>query len=180
MKARRLIVKIEEKLDILGRFLHKIALLLCLVLAGADLLVVVLEVITRTAGSTIIWSEELSRWLLVWMTFVGASVVLREKGHIRVAFFISILPKRIGRFISLIGECGVLVFLAFFTLLAWRVAVDAYKIEGDIILLPMFYPKFGLVIGGGLMLIHQLHAVLQAIEPYRCINNTTETVEREE
>ena len=32
------------------------------------------------SGFTI--SEELSRWLFVWMTFLGAVVALRENGHL--------------------------------------------------------------------------------------------------
>ena len=163
MKINQLILTIDRWLEQLGRFLNRIALILCVSLAGADLVVVIIEVVTRTAGSTFIWTEELSRWLLVWMTFIGASVVLREKGHIRVEYFISICPKKLGKVINVIGEIGVLVFLYFFTILAWRVAVDALRMEGDIISLPMFYPKLGLVIGGGLMLIHQLHLLIRAI-----------------
>ena len=154
---------IDQNLDKLGRLLHMFALILCVLLAGMDLVVVILEVVTRTAGSTFIWTEEFSRWLLVWMTFIGASVVLREKGHIRVEFFISLCPKKIGKVINLTSELGILLFLGFFVFLAWKVAVDALKIEGDIILIPMFYPKLGLVIGGGLMFIHQLHAIIQVI-----------------
>jgi len=163
MKINQLILTIDRWLEQLGRFFNRIALILCVSLAGADLVVVIIEVVTRTAGSTFIWTEELSRWLLVWMTFIGASVVLREKGHIRVEYFISICPKKLGKVINVIGEIGVLVFLYFFTILAWRVAVDALRMEGDIISLPMFYPKLGLVIGGGLMLIHQLHLLIRAI-----------------
>ena len=163
MKIGQLILTFDRWLERLGRFFNGIALVLCVALAGADLVVVILEVVTRTAGSTFIWTEELSRWLLVWMTFIGASVVLREKGHIRVEYFISICPKKLGKVIHVTGETGILVFLYFFTVLAWRVAVDALRMEGDIILLPMFYPKLGLVIGGGLMLIHQLHLLIRAI-----------------
>ena len=149
-------------MDRLGHFLNRGALVLCVALAAADLIVVILEVITRTAGATLIWTEELSRWLLVWMTFIGASVVLREKGHIRVEFFISICPKQFGKVINLISQFGILLFLCFFIILSWWVAVDALGMKGDIILLPMFYPKLALVLGGGLMLIHQLHAIVLA------------------
>jgi len=163
MKIAQLILTIDRWLEQLGRFFNRIALILCVSLVGADLVVVMLEVVTRTAGSTFIWTEELSRWLLVWITFIGASVVLKEKGHIRVEYFISICPKKLGKVINVIGEIGVLVFLCFFTILAWQVAVDALRMKGDIILLPMFYPKLGLVFGGGLMLIHQLHVLIRAI-----------------
>ena len=38
------------------------------------------------SGFTI--SEELSRWLFVWMTFLGAVVALRENGHLGTDFLV--------------------------------------------------------------------------------------------
>lgn len=165
MKPGHPIRLMDRGLGHLGRFINRIALILCVALAGADLVVVIMEVVTRTAGATFIWTEELSRWLLVWITFVGASVVLKEKGHIRVEFFMTLCPEKLAWFIRLIGEIGVLFFLSFFTVFAWQVAVDALRIKGDIILIPMFYPKLGLVLGGGLMIIHQVHIIVQAMKP---------------
>jgi TRAP-type transport system small permease protein len=37
-------------------------------------------------------SEELSRWLFVWMTFMGAVVALREGGHLGTDALVSRLP----------------------------------------------------------------------------------------
>jgi TRAP-type transport system small permease protein len=40
-------------------------------------------------NSGIAISEELSRWLFVWMTFMGAVVALRERGHLGTDMLIS-------------------------------------------------------------------------------------------
>ena len=37
-------------------------------------------------------SEELSRWLFVWMTFLGAIIAMREHGHLGVDMLVSRLP----------------------------------------------------------------------------------------
>src|ERR1700745_1599244 len=42
------------------------------------------------SGITI--SEELSRWLLVWLTFLGAIVAMREHAHLGVDTLIRALP----------------------------------------------------------------------------------------
>jgi TRAP-type transport system small permease protein len=44
------------------------------------------------SGITI--SEELSRWLFVWMTFMGAVVALRERGHLGTDMLIARLGLR--------------------------------------------------------------------------------------
>jgi TRAP-type transport system small permease protein len=37
-------------------------------------------------------SEELSRWLFVWMTFIGALIALRSRAHLGTHSFVSRLP----------------------------------------------------------------------------------------
>jgi TRAP-type transport system small permease protein len=43
-------------------------------------------------NSGITLSEELSRWLFVWMTFMGAIVALKEHGHLGTDMLVSKLP----------------------------------------------------------------------------------------
>jgi TRAP-type C4-dicarboxylate transport system permease small subunit len=44
-------------------------------------------------NSGITLSEELSRWLFVWMTFLGAVVALMERGHLGTDTVIARLPR---------------------------------------------------------------------------------------
>lgn len=39
------------------------------------------------------WSEELSRYILVWTSFLGASIGVKRGAHIGVEAFVMILPK---------------------------------------------------------------------------------------
>lgn len=51
------------------------------------------NVVLRYAfNSGIIVSEELSRWLFLWVTFLGAIVALKEHSHLGSDFLISRLP----------------------------------------------------------------------------------------
>jgi TRAP-type C4-dicarboxylate transport system permease small subunit len=67
------------------------------ILIAAFLAVMVLmvfgNVVLRYAfNSGIIVSEEVSRWLFLWVTFLGAIVALKEHGHLGSDFLISRLP----------------------------------------------------------------------------------------
>src|SRR5215475_3688023 len=44
-------------------------------------------------NSGITVSEELSRWLLVWLTFLGAIVALRQHAHLGVDTLVRLLPQ---------------------------------------------------------------------------------------
>jgi TRAP-type C4-dicarboxylate transport system permease small subunit len=63
-------------------------LLVMVVLVFAN---VVLRYVFNTGISV---SEELSRWLFVWMTFLGAIVALNERAHLGTDTLVARLPRR--------------------------------------------------------------------------------------
>jgi TRAP-type transport system small permease protein len=67
-------------------------------LAGAMLAVMVVlvfsNVVLRYAFNTgISMSEELARWLFVWVTFIGSVVALNERRHLGTDFVVAALPR---------------------------------------------------------------------------------------
>ena len=44
-------------------------------------------------NESILISEELSRWAFVWLTFLGAVVLLRERGHMTVELALRAMPS---------------------------------------------------------------------------------------
>jgi TRAP-type transport system small permease protein len=70
--------------------LFSFLMVLCL---GLMVLMVFGNVVLRYGfNSGITVSEELSRWLFVWMTFLGALVALRNHGHLGTDTLVSRLP----------------------------------------------------------------------------------------
>jgi TRAP-type C4-dicarboxylate transport system permease small subunit len=63
--------------------------LIALMLALMVVLVFGNVVLRYVANSGITMSEELSRWLFVWMTFLGAVVALKEHGHLGTDMLVS-------------------------------------------------------------------------------------------
>ena len=49
-------------------------------------------------------SEELSRWLFVWMVFIGAIVALRERGHLGTDMLLVRLPAKARRACVVFGH----------------------------------------------------------------------------
>lgn len=60
-------------------------------------------------NSGIAFSEELSRWLMVWLTFLGATVALRERAHLGVDTLIIMLPP-LGKKFCFIISYGLMLF----------------------------------------------------------------------
>ena len=72
----------------------KAAAFVCCALVTALLGCVSLGVVTRTLGEPLIWTDELSRFLMVWLAVFGWVVASRKRIHVRIRFFQDLLPKR--------------------------------------------------------------------------------------
>ncbi len=96
---------VQTVLDRYCRLLN-VAMVACL---AAMVVLVFGNVVLRYALNTgISISDELSRWLFVWMTFMGAVVAVREHGHLGTDFLVGRLPV-IGKKIFLgVGHVAML------------------------------------------------------------------------
>lgn len=76
-------------------------------------LVIFLQVIFRYfLMQSLSWSEEVARYLFVWLTFLGASVVARSRSHITVESVVNMVPVNYGRkAIKILAELLTLAFL---------------------------------------------------------------------
>ncbi|GGF76476.1 C4-dicarboxylate ABC transporter permease [Paracoccus acridae] len=68
-----------------------------LCLAGMVVLVFGNVVLRYVFNSGLTVSEEFSRWLFVWMVFIGSIVVLHENGHLGLDFIVNSLPRPLRR-----------------------------------------------------------------------------------
>ena len=81
-------------------------------------------IITTSAGvlwrygfnSALSWSEELSRFLLVWVSFLGAAMATYRGSHIGIAVVFDRLPARarlwVGRIVDVMVICYMVAVLA--------------------------------------------------------------------
>ena len=102
--------------------------LLVLLLAMMVVLVFGNVVLRYAFDSGITVSEEVSRWLFVWMTFLGALVALKEHAHLGSDMLVSRLPT-LGKKICLVA--GQLLMLYVTWLLFWGSLAQA-RINWDV------------------------------------------------
>jgi TRAP-type C4-dicarboxylate transport system permease small subunit len=57
------------------------------------------------------WAEEADRYLFIWLSFVGASITMRHKGHIAVDLLLRYVSPAWRHRLVLAAQAGVLVFL---------------------------------------------------------------------
>lgn len=73
-------------------------------------LLILLNVVTRYAGLPLYWVDEASVYSVVWLTFVGASIMTRLRLDFAVGLLTEQLPPRAAKASKVIATGGVLVF----------------------------------------------------------------------
>src|SRR5215469_17483041 len=76
----------------------------------ALLVCVALGVVTRALGEPLIWTDELSRFLMVWLAVLGWVVASRKRIHVRIRFFQEQLPHPAYRIAEIAIQAAVAVF----------------------------------------------------------------------
>jgi TRAP-type C4-dicarboxylate transport system permease small subunit len=93
---------------LIDRCCRWINLLIALALAVMVVMVFGNVVLRYAFNSGIAVSEEVSRWLFVWITFLGAIVAVRERGHLGTDFLLARLPP-LGQRICLVASYGLML-----------------------------------------------------------------------
>lgn len=127
----------------------------CLVFSG---------VILRVIGNSFSMSEELSRWGLISLCFIGASVALKRKQHVGVNMLISALPLKIAKTGVVIAYVVVFILLCLSFFYGLTAAIEAKDITGDIIPLSMMYVKFCIPLGMLMMIVHLLNGFIELVD----------------
>jgi TRAP-type C4-dicarboxylate transport system permease small subunit len=122
-------------LDILDRVLLRASRWIVIVILAAMALMVFANVVLRfTTDHSILWVEEVSRYLMIWLTFLGSGLVLRYGGHIGIDTLQSAFPDhahliRIAIFFLLLGFFGFMVWIGTrYAMLTWAQTTPVLQI----------------------------------------------------
>jgi TRAP-type C4-dicarboxylate transport system permease small subunit len=111
-------------------------------------------VLRYLTSNSIVWAEEVSRHLMIWLTFLGSGLVLRAGGHIAVDNLQDWLPAKAGRILR--GAIVAAMFL-FFVAMAWQGATYiafAWEQSTAVTQIPFGFVYAAMPVGFVLMIYH--------------------------
>jgi len=109
------------------RYCRLLEALIALALAIMVVLVFGNVVLRYAFNTSIVVSEELSRWLFVWVTFLGAVVALQQRAHLGTDIVISRLPRLLRRVCIVVAQ--VLMLWATWLLLVGSISLTRINLE---------------------------------------------------
>jgi TRAP-type C4-dicarboxylate transport system permease small subunit len=109
----KLLRRIERGLD---------AIIQPVVFAGMAALigVITLQIVSRVLFTAVGWTEEVARFLLVWITFLAGTLAFQRGRHIAVTFVVDALPGRLRQLARIAALLIVLAFMITLIVIGYR------------------------------------------------------------
>ena len=138
------------------RLLLRANRLLVIALLAAMAVMVFSNVALRFATDrSILWVEEASRYAMIWLTFLGAGLVLRYGGHIGI----ETLHEKLPRHAPLLRAIVLALLLGFFAFMTWigvRYALLTWGQTTPVMEVPIGAVYLAMPVGFALMILHLL------------------------
>lgn len=137
---------------------------LCVILILLGLTAVVtLQIIARVFFEAFSWTEELSRYLLVWSTFLGASMGFKRGSHVAITFVVNLFSAGPRKWLSiLIHALALLFFLVGIVYGIQMIQQQVYQIS-PAMGLSMRIVYLAIPLGFATMMIHVFPLLLEEV-----------------
>ena len=145
-----------------GDLIDRVCGLLIVLMIGAMVIITTAQIICRVWFTALSWSEEVTRFLLIWSTFIGASCVYRRGGNIAITAIQQLFPPKARKVLRILVH---LVCLCLFAALLYYGIRYCNKQVRTAAALPikMKYIYMCLPIGLGVCMYHALVMTLEEL-----------------
>lgn len=121
---------------------------ICVALLVSILIVMGLGVFFRyVLNDSLTWTEEISRYGLVYITYIGCATAVRRRSHIRIDLMARLLPPAIQRVLTVIIDLLVFVFLVFLVVNTIRIMDVLWTSRSAAVGLPINYVYAAILFG---------------------------------
>lgn len=145
--------------------IDKAITVICIILMAAMTMIVLIQVSTRFLPvRNPNWTEELSRYLMIYIAYLGASTGIKEWANVGVDFIITRLPG-IGRYIlNIIIRFAILVFWCLALYLSMQVFPKTGLFQKSASMgFPLLYAQCSIIIGSCLCIIQGICQIITYI-----------------
>ena len=140
---------------------ERVLVVLSLLIAAVVFLQVVFRYVLQ---QPLFWSEELPRYLLIWMSFLSAALAQKDEAHINITLAVTPLPRVVRRWIRLLANLVILGFLGILIYSGALVTKITAAHRSTALQIPMAIVYVALPVGAALMM---LYLILQIVRDVR-------------
>jgi TRAP-type C4-dicarboxylate transport system permease small subunit len=100
------------------------------------------------------WSEELARFLMIWIVFLGSAVACRRGQLIALEFFVESMSERLSYWVRMFALTLCLVFFAMLIWLGWHYTTGNLIERSPVMTIEMMWVYVSLPVSAVLMVVN--------------------------
>ncbi len=129
----------------------------CSTLLASMVIIVFANVVARYyLSASLAWSEELARFMLIWLVFLGAVLAYVHNEHLGLDILVTHVPRRAAQAITLLADILVLIALYLLAKGGYMMMVDSWSWEAPATEIPFGYIYIVVPIAGGIMFLQTI------------------------
>lgn len=123
-------------------------------------LIVFMQVIFRYVfRNSLTWSEEIARYMLVWIIFIGAGYVLGQGAHVNLDILFTRFPGKLRFILAKINAVLLLGFSFIIIRYGYELMTIGFKQKSSAMQIPMNYIYTVIPLGGLIIMFYCLYAL---------------------
>lgn len=135
-----------------------------------------LQILSRYVFNfSITWTEELSIFGLMWITYFGASIAVMERRHIRITILSDMLPPKPKKCLDIICNIAFIIFISFVSTGIFSMTEIAYTTNQSAAAsgMPRYIVIGGIFIAFIMIAIRLIQDTARHIQEYKALKNNT-------
>lgn len=153
----------EKKEKIINRIEEWLSVAVLVVILVVLSYQVILRFVFHNTNS---WSEELARYMFVWLVYLSAAYAIYKNAHIKIDAAVNLFPKKIRPIMPIIGEIIFLVYAIAITVYSVDYCMDLFASHQISMGLhvTMGYMYAAIPVGHGLMSLRLIQLIIREIK----------------
>jgi TRAP-type C4-dicarboxylate transport system permease small subunit len=139
-----------------------------MIMVPSMLVIIFAQVVLRYVFlSPFSWAEELARYLLIWISCLGAAYALREGLHISIIFIKRLFPSGIRTVFAFFVHILISAFFVMCIIEGFKLAISQWIERTPAMQVPMTFPFMAIPLGFAILLMFNLEILIGDINRVR-------------
>lgn len=142
--------------------------LLCVFFYTVMFVVLLVQVILRYVFSNgLVWAEEAAKYSMQWLIYISLSLAVAYDDHIRIDVVLKLWPRKLRRFIAMLGSILLLVFGVFMAYQGFKYTGGIFRqgARGSAFRILLGYVYLAIPVGYTLMSVRSVERIVKMFRP---------------
>lgn len=146
----------------LNNILYKLEIAALIALLVLLLVIVIIEIILRYYGAPLYWSEEMARYLFIWLVMIGCAAGVKQNSHFKVDFIVNRFNPKLQKVIYVLGAIIGIIFLSYLLVYGVILCIKTGSVASPALGIAQYYGYMAIPVGAFLMLVHFMFHIYNA------------------